>query len=718
MHAYGPGGVEPAGWPKFTGGWTQATPSVGDTDGDGTLEVAALTREGWSFLWETGTDACDGSNEEWWTFHHDEFGSANYGTDARPPGTAEELELADDGTLSWTAPGDDWLCGDAERFEVRASDAPIEAPGDGEIDRRVRRRPGARRRRRVRRAHRRGPRRRRPRRRRLPRRRRQLGPRRERRGSRRRRPRPGPARTRRSPPTRPTRAAAAPALGRPGHRRRPRRERGPQPASRRLLQPRRGQLARRPPARHRGPRPPARLQGRRPAEGFWRRRLRGRRPRPRPDRVWTGRGRGDRRPQGHRQGLRAHQEELSRMRGMGFRGRLFAALVSALALSSFAVAPALADFPYARPGANEADYSDLYVTTQVPGDIGGDSNEFKYAASPDPANFLVNSKPGELGGIRGASVVDADASRDTAWEMTTGRPDVAISVLDSGIKWDDAGAMNDLRFKVRLTAASCRRPHHDRATALVAGADCADLRRQRLRRQRRRRLQHRRLRLRPARRRHRPATATARRHCSIPQDVLIAFTDGIDADGNGYVDDIVGWDFLDDDNDPFDDVSVRPRHRRGRGLDRRRPTTAARVGSCPNCVVVPLRVGDSFVADVNRFAAGRHLRRRQRRPDRPVGPRHAQQLQPRARGDRVRLRPRRDRDRLGRRRGRPAQQPAEPSAHHPRELGHAVRRDDHPQPRPTFTSTAAPTSTRRSPSPSPASAAPRMRSAAPPAWPG
>ena len=39
-----------------------------------------------------------------------------------------------------------------------------------------------------------------------------------------------------------------------------------------------------------------------------------------------------------------------------------------------------------------------------------------------------------------------------------------------------------------------------------------------------------------------------------PQDVLIAFSSGTDSDDNGYKDDIVGWDFLDDDNDPFDDV--------------------------------------------------------------------------------------------------------------------------------------------------------------------
>ena len=52
----------------------------------------------------------------------------------------------------------------------------------------------------------------------------------------------------------------------------------------------------------------------------------------------------------------------------------------------------------------------------------------------------------------------------------------------------------------------------------------------------------------------RPARASDRRTCSSPQDLLIAFSDGGDDDGNGYVDDIAGWDFLDDDNDPFDDV--------------------------------------------------------------------------------------------------------------------------------------------------------------------
>ena len=135
LHAYGPDGMDAPGWPKFTGGWTQTTPAVGDVDGDGDLDVSVTTREGWSFLWDTEVDACGGSNNEWPTFHHDEFGSANYGTDARPPGTVRGLtamETSGGGIgLSWSAPGDDWLCGKADEFEIRVSSSPLTKPSDG-----------------------------------------------------------------------------------------------------------------------------------------------------------------------------------------------------------------------------------------------------------------------------------------------------------------------------------------------------------------------------------------------------------------------------------------------------------------------------------------------------------------------------------------------------------------------------------------------------------
>ena len=143
LHAYGPDGQDAPGWPKFSGGWMQATPAVGDADGDGDLDVTTLTREGWSFLWDTGSgdgsgdgvDACGGSNEEWWTFHHDEHSTADYDHDGRPPGSPEQLAAerqADDSvSLTWTAPGDDWMCGPAARWRLLVSDEPIDHAGEG-----------------------------------------------------------------------------------------------------------------------------------------------------------------------------------------------------------------------------------------------------------------------------------------------------------------------------------------------------------------------------------------------------------------------------------------------------------------------------------------------------------------------------------------------------------------------------------------------------------
>jgi len=124
-------GVEGAGWPKFTGGWNFAVPAIGDVDGDGKLDVAEVTREGYGFLWKTDRPAC-GTNDEWWTSRHDEFGSGAYGTDSRPPGTPTGL-AATRSTLSWKAPGGDWMCGAAKRYRVLVSSEPIVHPSDGTV---------------------------------------------------------------------------------------------------------------------------------------------------------------------------------------------------------------------------------------------------------------------------------------------------------------------------------------------------------------------------------------------------------------------------------------------------------------------------------------------------------------------------------------------------------------------------------------------------------
>jgi hypothetical protein len=262
-----------------------------------------------------------------------------------------------------------------------------------------------------------------------------------------------------------------------------------------------------------------------------------------------------------------------------------------LALAAFALpaGAALAAFPYDYQGA-------------APSDLQG-KLEWMYAATPEEGNTLVNADPRELGGVRGASLVDRDPSVATAWQTTTGRPDVTIAVLDSGIKWNDLGAMRDLRAKTRLNRGELEPPLHDRTAATEPGVDCAsygadwdasgdgvfnvldyacDAR------------------VDPA-----PALGDGPvedgRALLDPQDVLIAFTDGADDDGNGFRDDVVGWDFLDDDNDPFDDVQY------GHGTGEARDSTAeadngGELGTCPNCMSIHLRVGDSFIADESDFA--------------------------------------------------------------------------------------------------------------------
>src|SRR5213079_2323949 len=105
-------------------------------------------------------------------------------------------------------------------------------------------------------------------------------------------------------------------------------------------------------------------------------------------------------------------------------GSLVAALATATA--------AHATFPYPAPPAGTppqayASYLRLPVTLPPtrPSDFtGGDAWKLTSDQSGDPA---IDSNPAELFGVTGMSV-------DEAWQVSTGRPDVLIAVLDSGIR--------------------------------------------------------------------------------------------------------------------------------------------------------------------------------------------------------------------------------------------------------------------------------------------
>ncbi|MBX3285473.1 MAG: hypothetical protein KF703_09045 [Actinobacteria bacterium] len=188
----------------------------------------------------------------------------------------------------------------------------------------------------------------------------------------------------------------------------------------------------------------------------------------------------------------------------------------------------------------------------------------------DPA--IRNSIQNQCGQI-GAAV-------DLAWGVTKGRDDVLIAVLDSGIKWRDAGSMADLAHNAYINVGEAR-PAGAPADGDANGDgrfDISDFG---------------------------PIPDRNGNGVADPEDLILdpAFSDGVDDDGNGYVDDISGWDFLYGDNNPLDTVDYG--HGTGEAKDSTADDNGQRdVGSCPDCRFVPVRVGDSFVTDGGRFAAG------------------------------------------------------------------------------------------------------------------
>ena len=272
--------------------------------------------------------------------------------------------------------------------------------------------------------------------------------------------------------------------------------------------------------------------------------------------------------------------------------RRFITIVTCAAALALIATPAWADFPYGSP----PDYN--LGAGVTPNDLNQDSNDWKFAATAE-AGSPYTSDPRELFGVRGAHVVDPSPTVDTAWQTTVGRPEVTISVLDSGIRWDERNTMLDLRKKIRLTKGELPTPNHD-GPALEPGVNCAtygtgndqngdgvfnvlDY-------------------LCDSRVSTNEPNSVGPSDLLDPQDMIIAFENGSDEDGNGFTDDIAGWDFLDNDNDAYDDVHYG--HGTGEAKDSSAEANnpAGQAGSCPNCMVIPLRVGDSFVADVSNFA--------------------------------------------------------------------------------------------------------------------
>jgi hypothetical protein len=206
----------------------------------------------------------------------------------------------------------------------------------------------------------------------------------------------------------------------------------------------------------------------------------------------------------------------------------------------------------------------------------------------DPARRTVRPEEMALG---------SGIHADEAWQLTTGDRRILIAVLDSGIRWNSPDLVNKFylnRGELPPPDAACGAvagrtdPYDANGDGIFNVQDYTTARGHDL-----------------------PVTpCDPRVHDTNgngfidPQDLIAAFSNHIDDDHNGYIDDISGWDMLEDDNDPNDDTDF------GHGTGEAKYAAAEgnngreSLGVCPDCTIMMVRVGDSFVVDTDDFAMG------------------------------------------------------------------------------------------------------------------
>ena len=196
-----------------------------------------------------------------------------------------------------------------------------------------------------------------------------------------------------------------------------------------------------------------------------------------------------------------------------------------------------------------------------------------------------------------------------AWKAERGRPDAVIAILDDGFDWSERG----LRDQIHLNTGELPYPEHADGSSCgtydcdgngVVNVDdyAADPR----------------VSLSYAGRTGPSGLITAQDllhafgNCQIDSSshLIVQCPAGghFDNDGNGYANDIAGWNFFDNTNDPTDTSSYFAAHHHGTG----RAVDAVEqgndhegsIGVCPRCQVMPVRTWDTFVSDANDFALG------------------------------------------------------------------------------------------------------------------
>ena len=225
-------------------------------------------------------------------------------------------------------------------------------------------------------------------------------------------------------------------------------------------------------------------------------------------------------------------------------------VVAGLVLGS--AAPAAAAFPQDPP--NDPDYAaQTYIFDHIP-------PEYTVATDPEGASGM---------------------SIDRAWrDYTTGRPDTVIAYVEGGINWH-AGDATELANRVYLNKGELPRPCAGSPCATVFGGPLSayDL--------------------------NGNGTFNVADYATDPrvadwngnglrdpEDLIVSFSNGVDNDGNGYKDDISGWDFYTNQNDPATiDTAYTHANSQMKQAAAQTNNGVGGTGICPKCLLLPVKAG-------------------------------------------------------------------------------------------------------------------------------
>lgn len=263
------------------------------------------------------------------------------------------------------------------------------------------------------------------------------------------------------------------------------------------------------------------------------------------------------------------------------------------------------------------DHTPVETPPETPTNWDNDGNDWKLT-SERTSDTAVASNPQELCGVEGNS-------NDLAWQTTTGRPTTVIAVLDSGIEWCDTAivdkiALNRAALPLPENAAGMTKPELEAQGQGFLDSDPYDLDDSGV--------------FNVAQYASDPRVAAVAAHyggtfCAVegssegssytgisPEDLIRTFGTARLPSGAmnpyyknadqpaGFRDAIAGWNFLDNDNDPVDDVDYGHGTGEAEDMAGSADSISGEVGACPDCMVLPVRVGTSFIATSNAFAEG------------------------------------------------------------------------------------------------------------------